>query len=325
MGEGAYYLKYETDTTFTKITFTNAMNDRITGYDASYDPNGYLRQFAEDPSSYKKQHNLYAQVIENDINTRTFLTSKWTPSTSTTPDLTVDDEMGEGEDSNLAATQPKWGQEEALFALNGRFSIMGLNTNIGLANSLMRSLGTGVANSTTTQKLQASSVKETLVKPMYGEQSTSELTIGPLTESDLINLTFNGTTLVKRGENGTYSRNKEAFNNQIAIAPKVERMTITVDEEDATKFYVKYVSVGSNVAYECSEVMGLFGMNANPGAVASKLPGYSKIQYNGQQVTLISKDELTSFSDVGMKVEALSDKLLWNRSTGQRAFINTGV
>lgn len=38
MGEGAYYLKYNSDVTFTKITLTNAMNDRITGYDATYDP-----------------------------------------------------------------------------------------------------------------------------------------------------------------------------------------------------------------------------------------------------------------------------------------------
>lgn len=161
--------------------------------------------------------------------------------------------------------------------------------------------------------------KEIYQRKTYGAKDTkkdrSDIIYGPVTKDQLQTLKYGGQNLVGFAD-GQF---RVDVNNPVIKA-----------NNEQNKYKIKPVQVGNETKYEISfkpetadykVEMAKFTRHLSSGQEdgGKKFSGFAKLEdNNGNPLIMISKSQLAEFN-----VEALSDKLLLNKTTGQRAFINT--
>lgn len=310
-GEGVYVLQQEKDTKYTKINLSQAQTS---------------------PFTSGSNNNLYSKVISVDIETRNYLNN---PALSEMEKRANPQPQSDNIDNTAQAIPQSYTinnrqnslQTSSTFNLTNKTLLTNTKVLLPTYTGITRASNNLVSNAINKTSSTGFTSSNIIRRPLYGEtqQAQGYYLFGPFSAIDLNNLLLNGKQLVNN-TSGTYEVNKEEFKNQPLIYSKVNFMEVTHEQlpDGTVTYYLKYTAQGTNLALETSEVMKLLEMRAdiNNGEV-TKLPGYSKFSAGGEQVVLISKEELTSLAESDLKVVALSDKLLWNQSTGQRAFLNT--
>lgn len=159
------------------------------------------------------------------------------------------------------------------------------------------------------------------IRPAYAEKST-ELKIirSGLSLEQLKNSKYGEESLITM-DGETPKINTE--NNILKSQGMLDNITLeAVEVEDSegkkkTVYDIILTPKSKDLKTEMAKFNQFFSYNA--GEDSKKVGGYAKLQgENGESLTLISKNELENFD-----IEALSDKVLFNKVTGQRAFLNT--
>lgn len=161
--------------------------------------------------------------------------------------------------------------------------------------------------------------KELYQRKTYGakdpKKDRSEIIYGPVTKDQLQTLKYGGQNLVGFAD-GQF---RVDINNPVIKA-----------NNEQNKYNVRPVQVNGETRYEIAfkpetadykVEMAKFTRHLSSGQEdgGKKFSGFAKLEdNNGNPLIMISKAQLAEF-----KVEALSDKLLLNTETGQRAFIDT--
>lgn len=90
------------------------------------------------------------------------------------------------------------------------------------------------------------------------------------------------------------------------------------DEQKITAYNIKYIPKTDDLTIESAKFNSMLHQSTG-NTDTKKFGGYAKLETeNGENLTLISKETLPEYG-----IKALSDKVLFNEETGQRAFINT--
>ena len=145
-------------------------------------------------------------------------------------------------------------------------------------------------------------------------ETQGELTLGAFSELQLKSLTYNGYPFIINN-NGIYEIDMSI---PVSTFDKTRLKSVRIEQE-GNEYYLVYPATSSSIAYDMSSFMSTIGMNANTDTINSKYPAYAQIASNGQQIGLISADDMVNT----FNIEIISDKLLMNKTTGQKAFLNT--
>ena len=90
------------------------------------------------------------------------------------------------------------------------------------------------------------------------------------------------------------------------------------DDKKITAYNIKYIPKTDDLTTESAKFNSMLHQSTG-NTDTKKFGGYAKLETeNGENLTLISKETLPEYG-----IKALSDKVLFNEETGQRAFINT--
>lgn len=90
------------------------------------------------------------------------------------------------------------------------------------------------------------------------------------------------------------------------------------DDQKITAYNIKYIPKTDDLTIESAKFNSMLHQSTG-NTDTKKFGGYAKLETeNGENLTLISKETLPEYG-----IKALSDKVLFNEETGQRAFINT--
>lgn len=161
----------------------------------------------------------------------------------------------------------------------------------------------------------------TWVRPTYAEQAKDlVITRGGMTLAQLKNTKYGGEPLiVMNGDKPEINKENNVFKT-MGITDRVTLEEVQIEDADGnpqTVYDIKYRPKSKDLKTESAKFFQYFSENVSAGA--KKFGGYAKLNgENGETLTLISKEELGSFG-----IQALSDKVLFNPTTGQRAFLNT--
>lgn len=152
-------------------------------------------------------------------------------------------------------------------------------------------------------------------KPIYGANELRDIKMGPMTKDELQGLRFGNDPLVGASGKGFQIDKNNALIKSQGYADRLSIEESTVDGQ------VKYTINLKPKTADYKNEMAKFTrhISSSESGNKKKMPGFAKMVDNkGNPLVLISKEQLGEFG-----IEAMSDKLLYNPTTGQRAFINT--
>lgn len=154
--------------------------------------------------------------------------------------------------------------------------------------------------------------------PIKASDQLGRIKIGPYTADNLLNLTFSGTPDVISGDASSgFVFNSEKMKDSIHYGTLKNVKIVSEVDNGETVYYLEYPTVESTIAFELSSFMQQLGLQSSVEGVT--VPGYSQISSStGERINLISE---TNFKSV-FNIDVVSDKLLVNKTTGQKAFLN---
>lgn len=172
------------------------------------------------------------------------------------------------------------------------------------------------ANDTAEQPEQDESLDSKLQNQTDVLQGT--LRLGSYTETQLKSLTYNGSVFIKPS-----TESPSGYEIDLDVVQSTfnkNRLKNVTIEKEGDKYYLVYPAYSSSVAYDMATFIDSIGQFANTDTGSnSKYPAYAQITADNQEIVLISEDDIKNT----FNVEIINDKLLLNKTTGQKAFLNT--
>lgn len=303
--DGDYWVRYILPTaSSSNVIFKIMMGSKIYSIDnISGEGIYYLKDENSTTSTFEKvsiskvtpiTKRLIKVVIENDEAMRLELQRSVndvnkSQSTSRSTTYNVEDDV-----SNSSSTS----NFSSIFNLILPKNIIGLISSI-----LTKDVFAEETNSLTGQYTQASDL-------------TGTIKIGPYSKTEFENLTFSGSSLINVDSSGNYSINTEISSLH---SDKLRNMTIdtVIDTNGETVYYIEYKCLQTTIDYELATLKQQLDITF--GNTSSSVSGYAQISSStGDRVNLISENNFVNL----FNIEVISDKLLQNTKTGQKAFLN---
>ena len=150
--------------------------------------------------------------------------------------------------------------------------------------------------------------------PLQASDKLGIIKIGPYTDEQMSRILLSGQSDIFVKEGDTWVVNHEAY--QGIFANKLKSINVTYDEQTGG-YYLNYPCLPTTIDFELATFVKELDMQSNGDGI--KVPGYAQIESNGERVNLISSHD---FKNASFNIEIISDKLLQNTKTGQKAFLN---
>lgn len=152
-----------------------------------------------------------------------------------------------------------------------------------------------------------------------GEVLQGTLKLGPYTETQLKSLTYNGSPFIIPS-----SEQPSGYEIDLSVVQstfnKNRLKTVTIEKQSDDVYYLVYPATSSSIAYDMANFIDSLGQIANTDTdVNTKLNAYAQITADNQEIVLVSESDMKTV----FNIEIVNDKLLMNKTTGQKAFLNT--
>ncbi len=150
--------------------------------------------------------------------------------------------------------------------------------------------------------------------PLQSSDKLGVIKIGPYTDEQMGRILLSGQSDIFIKEGNNWVVNHDAY--QGIFSNKLKSIEVSYDEE--TKgYYLNYPCLPTTIDFELATFVKELDMQSNGDGI--KVPGYAQIESNGERVNLISSHD---FKNASFNIKIISDKLLQNTKTGQKAFLN---
>lgn len=157
-------------------------------------------------------------------------------------------------------------------------------------------------------------------RPSYADADQGLIQLLSYTEDGLKNLLYGGEPLVRSNGAGDYEINKD--NTLIKSSGLTDNLLIEKGQgknkagimQDTWKISLK----PKTKDYKTEMAKFMRNLTSSSASGEKQIGAYAKIYDNGKETTMVAKSEL-----LALGITALSDKVLYNKDTGQRAFLNT--
>lgn len=301
LGAGIYYLKDDNDTIFSKIDTTVAKS-----------------------SSFGRIQDLYKKVIVNDMEKTALLQQNYSASQLSMLDT---HSLPSKYMTNLSSIY--------LYAINDTnnyiedYNLYNFNDNIIYCDSSLYDIGHNY-------NIETKSTDVLNYRYLYGASTTGFIKIGPISYSNMTGLLVAGEQLFAEDNPGSGTFHVTEDVQFLDFDIDVDRIEIEVVNGNTINdniYYLKYNTTTQAIPIEAARFFDLLEYEINSGGV--KVPGYASIATGDgseDRINLISIDEIANLGLGIINVEkegeytgdsSVYHKLLYNRFTGQYAFINT--
>lgn len=329
-GEGAYYLSKAGDKVFTKLSLTDAETSSITNVQG-VNP--------ESNTAYKDtaSNTLYNQVISIDVATRRYLGDLGENLKHLLSDEDIYDINGNVIGTNKYLTVNTFTLNAAIPTETPKTVSVITKEYVDVKPTVADIPETGIIRASSTSKalknilLERSKLldsrDETVTvktRELNVDAQLGTILIGPMNEPTLEELLLDGVNLITRDDSGNFAINNSGFNNKLAYLSYISNMSVVKAEDDGY-YYVQYTAQGTDVRTEFGFIYDAFNVGLSSDT-SIHIPGFARYNATGDEVVLISQNEIETWSTDSrnsLSVEVISDKMLYNNYTAQRAFINT--
>lgn len=158
-------------------------------------------------------------------------------------------------------------------------------------------------------------------RPSYADEDQGLIQLLSYTEDGLKNLLYGGEPLVRSNGAGDYEINKNNSlikSSGLADSLLIEKGQGKAGKGGTTQNTWKISLMPKTKDYKTEMAKFMRNLTSSAASGEKQIGAYAKIFNNGKENTMVAKSELPALG-----ITALSDKVLLNEETGQRAFLNT--